>query len=403
METGKQAYKLMEKFMFIREGRTAGEKRAAHLLLEEIAALGVEGKKENFELDDFVVTKEKLEVLSPYQKQYFVKGHKHSKPTPEDGIIVPLTHRDFLDASWLSDLGGQMVLTNDVACDHQALVDNHVAGLLYMSGSAIDTDATKQEFSRRAIKGDHNRGLVTAFTMHVSDGLEMIALKADKVRFVFAGHTEKKNSSNISVTVPGTEKTDDFIVVGAHYDSVPEGVGAGDNLGGTVLILEMLRHFIHNPPRRSIRFVWFGCEELGMLGSRAYVNAHKDELKNCRVMINIDLAGSTFGRNFISSMAGENSVAALDFLAKCKGYQTSVSDSDMKSDNLPFTEIGIPAICFGRGSSDGIHFIHTKHDTMDYITSEALEATGRFTCLIARYLSDSIVFPFERNVEIRSK
>ena len=71
---------------------------------------------------------------------------------------------------------------------------------------------------------------------------------------------------------------------GGHYDSVYFSSGVHDNLSGSVIVLELLRYFAAHPPRRTLRFCWFGSEEQGLLGSKAYVKAHADELKDCVAM-----------------------------------------------------------------------------------------------------------------------
>lgn len=89
-------------------------------------------------------------------------------------------------------------------------------------------------------------------------------------------------SSNVVGEIPGSERPDEFVVVGAHIDSwdlatgaVDDGFGVASVLGAADAILAQ-----HIRPRRTIRFVLFTGEEEGMLGSIAYTRTHKAELKN---------------------------------------------------------------------------------------------------------------------------
>ena len=61
------------------------------------------------------------------------------------------------------------------------------------------------------------------------------------------------------------------IVVGAHLDSVGVGPGINDNGSGSATILEIAEQMTKVKPRNKVRFIWFGAEESGLLGSEAYV------------------------------------------------------------------------------------------------------------------------------------
>ena len=63
---------------------------------------------------------------------------------------------------------------------------------------------------------------------------------------------------------------------GAHYDSVDFSKGVYDNGAGSVINMEILRYFKENPPKRTLKFMWYGSEEIGLEGSWAYVKAHKE-------------------------------------------------------------------------------------------------------------------------------
>lgn len=72
--------------------------------------------------------------------------------------------------------------------------------------------------------------------------------------------------------------------------------GVYDNGAGSVILMELARHYKQNPPKRNLTFCWYGSEECGLLGSKAYVAAHKDELKDVQLMVNVDVARSGSGR-----------------------------------------------------------------------------------------------------------
>jgi len=76
------------------------------------------------------------------------------------------------------------------------------------------------------------------------------------------------------------------VYLGAHYDSVPAGPGANDNASGTALLLEVAR--VHRADRVCV--VAFGAEEIGLFGSRTFVDEH--DVSGARLMLNFDMAGA---------------------------------------------------------------------------------------------------------------
>src|ERR1700730_16224018 len=85
---------------------------------------------------------------------------------------------------------------------------------------------------------------------------------------------------NTVAEIRGTEKPDEFVIIGAHLDSWDLATGATDNGTGALDVLAAARALqkVGVKPKRTIRFVLFTGEEQGLNGSRAYVKAHKDEL-----------------------------------------------------------------------------------------------------------------------------
>jgi len=83
---------------------------------------------------------------------------------------------------------------------------------------------------------------------------------------------------NVVADIPGTEWPDEYVILGGHLDSTPQGDGALDNGTGVAAIMETARLLVEAQvqPRRTIRFILFGGEEVGLRGSRGYVEAHPD-------------------------------------------------------------------------------------------------------------------------------
>jgi hypothetical protein len=105
---------------------------------------------------------------------------------------------------------------------------------------------------------------------------------------------------NVVADIPGTETPDEYVIVGAHFDSVPIGTGALDNGTGVAATMEAARLLMESGarPKRTIRFVLFAGEESGLVGSRGYVKDHPELLPRISAMYNMDL-----GTHYISGIS----------------------------------------------------------------------------------------------------
>jgi aminopeptidase YwaD len=167
--------------------------------------------------------------------------------------------------------------------------------------------------------------------------------------------------------------------LGAHYDSVPAGPGANDNASGTALLLELAR------ARRAagVCVIAFGAEEVGLLGSRAYVRAHP--IAGARFMLNFDMVAKItrpffLGDPSLTALAGDAAAArGLDIRAGSFGPGTS-------SDHATFAAAGVPVLMLYSGDDE---FIHTARDNVANVSAEHLGtylalATGVLDTLLAR-------------------
>lgn len=94
-------------------------------------------------------------------------------------------------------------------------------------------------------------------------------------------HDDDPNAYNTVAEIPGTDLKDELVMVGGHLDSWHSGTGATDNAAGCAVGMEAVRilQALGVKPRRTIRIALWSGEEQGLLGSRAYVNAHFGERK----------------------------------------------------------------------------------------------------------------------------
>jgi hypothetical protein len=177
--------------------------------------------------------------------------------------------------------------------------------------------------------------------------------------------SEVRESENV-IAETTTGRTDRVVVSGAHLDSVIEGPGINDNGSGSAAQLEVALQMaeLGIEPVNQVRFIWFGAEEAGLVGSAYYVSQlTKRELKDIAVMLNFDMVGSPNAGWFVydgdaSDTASTGSTGSgvvedvfVDFFESI-GRETEPTAFDGRSDYDAFVAAGIPAGGLFTGAED---------------------------------------------------
>ncbi len=399
--SGKREFDLLNKIGFVRMGGTEEELKAAHILMDEIKAMGIEPVLEAFEIDDGVQVKAELEVLEPYNKKYVATAYKLSESTPEEGIVAPFYYAENMTEADMANCKGKIVLVNGyVRLDlYKKLLKSGAVAFISMTGEMLDTDENSDLFTRMLRDTMTAFGNMPAANIRVRDAFEMVKNGAAKVKLTSITTPRKLTSHNVIATIKGTEKPEEIVSFGAHFDSVEFSTGVYDNGAGSVINMEILRHFVENPPKRTVKFMWYGSEEIGLCGSKAWVKSHEDELKDHIYMINVDVGGSVLGADSAMLLATKEATAYTDAFMKRNGYTMAVRQDIYSSDGVPFSDKGVPSISFVRfGTSIGGAYIHNRWDIIDWLSPEALEKTTKFVLGYADEVINSNVFPVERKV-----
>jgi hypothetical protein len=201
---------------------------------------------------------------------------------------------------------------------------------------------------------------------------------------------------NVIGLLVGSERPDEYIVVGAHYDhlgNVPVGMGEGrekqihngadDNASGTSGVMELARVIGAGPrPKRSILFMTFSAEEMGLLGSAHYVKKPTVELSKIKAMINLDMIGR-LGQDELEIYGipcAKEFPDLVSGLAKEYGikYKAPANNSRFfaQSDHASFFYKGIPVLF----AFTGVHpQYHKPEDDWELIDAEgATKLLGMF-------------------------
>lgn len=397
---GKREMELLEKIGFTRIAGSPEEEKAAQILKEECDKLGVPAIIQPFEIEQGIVEEATLEILEPFQQEIPVTGYQCAQNTPEEGLEAPFLYVENADDVSLSDARGKIVLVNGYMRVplFRKLMKAGVAGIVTMEGQLRDkreeTDLSTRKL-RRTLRAFGNVPMVHT---RVLDAIDMVRKGACKARLVLKGRTEEWTSHNVIATVLGTEKPEEIVSFGAHYDSVDFSKGVYDNGAGSVINMEVLRYFAENPPKRTLKFVWYGSEEIGLEGSWAYVKAHKEELEAHKLMINVDVGGPVLGVDRITATAEKALASYLEYFVKIHGFAAEVKQGIYSSDSIPFADSGVPGVNFSRDGAPGAAYIHDRFDTLSFLSAEMLEKTTRIVLEFGKEMANAALVPVERKI-----
>jgi len=175
---------------------------------------------------------------------------------------------------------------------------------------------------------------------------------------------------NVVAEIRGSEKPDEFVVLGAHLDSWELGTGALDNGCNAALVIDAMRAIKASglKPRRSMRFILFSGEEEGLIGSRAYVTAHRNELDKAAGVVIFD---SGTGKTTAFSTGGRKDVipAAESMLAPLEqfGVTKAVATAESGTDHFDFMLEGVPTFVADQAEANYLENYHATTDTFDKV------------------------------------
>lgn len=387
---------------------SAGERTAADYIRERFAAYGLKDvKQQEFEFQGWERGSTTLRLISPIEKQldaialpYSPAGKVHGELVfLEDGLETDFQNTDITDKivmvtsatpghhrRWLHR-GEKYSLT--VEGGAQAFVFmNHYPGLLPPTGS----------LRSNRIGEIPGIGISKEIGAYIARWLKDGPVEA----VVNVEATAKPGTSRNVIGVLAPEANDVEIVIGAHYDGHDISQGALDNGTGVVVLMELARALAPSEAqlKRPVRFVAFGAEEVGLIGSRHYADGYDPE--RIGVMLNLDGPGRA--RDLRFRVHGFQELAELiNKFSKEIRYPLEVIDEPAPfSDHWPFVARGIPACYVQPKTGDrGRGWGHTEADTLDKVDLRNIkENTMVLAQLVLKLARDPLEIPHKRPEEI---
>ena len=387
-------YKLLEKLYFERIGGTDKELEACHIIQDELKQLGLESYIEDFDVVTNHVSKVSLEVLKPYQKTYEAAAYMGCVNT--QGLVGELCYFESDNAVSKKQVCGKIALVNGYLGmkTFKAITEAKAVGFITYNGNI---DREENDLDPRELRESLQEfGNLPGVNIRVEDAMEMVAKGASEVRIVVEQTIEKVSSHNLICDI--TKESEDMIVCTAHYDSVPHSKGAYDNATGSVCLYGLAKELKDKKLAHNLRLIWCGSEERGLLGSKAYVAAHQEEMENIKLCVNVDMIGSIMGRRIAVCTSDMSLVHYMDYFGKIKGFPIEVSQGVYSSDSTPFADNGVPAVSFARITSPGTGEIHSRYDVMEHLSESMLLQDTSFICEFVSEMANSFVIPIPKEI-----
>lgn len=385
----KQIMQMFEDTAYVRMGGSPEELKTAEYIRDKAAQLGGEAKIVPFEV--------------PMSHMQEAKFYADGVEIPCTGYLcsgdadleAPLYYMPSTDPYSLQQCKGKIVLVDSYMgyWAYQDILANGAVGFVTYNGSVhfADRDIDQRELRAYVHKGNKIPGV----NINAKDAVELVNREAATARIVLKQEEYTADSHNVILELPG--ETEEYIAFTAHYDSTSLSQGAYDNMSGSIGILALAEYFAEHPHRYSLRFIWCGSEERGLLGSKAYCE-DEDNLKNCVLNINLDMIGCIMGKFIACATAEEKLCHYISYMASELGFGISVDQDVYSSDSTPFADKGVPAVSFARSAPHNTATIHNRYDTMAVMKGEQMVKDIDFLIAFADRMANAKRCPVAREM-----
>ena len=375
---------------------TEAEARARDWAVRKLTALGFANVRvEPFDMPVWVRGSEDAAIVAPFPQKLHLSALGGSGSTGDKGLEAEIAAFDSVDA--LSAADPAAVRGKIVFVDHRMMptMDGSSYGFfgaVRRTAPSIAAQKGAAAIVIRSLGTDHHRNPHTGQT-NWAEGVKPIPAAALSIpdaeqiaRALSRGKPVRlrllltprqigvRPSGNVVAEIPGSDPAAGVVLAGGHLDSWDLGTGAIDDGAGVAITAAAAKRILDSgiQPRRTIRIVWWGAEEVGLLGANAYAKAHGHEPHA--------LAGeSDFGAGRIWSLASrvnDADLPAVRAMAQALaplGVALGDNQSHGGPDVSPLAALGIPIISPEQDGLDYFDLHHTPDDTLDKIDRAALD------------------------------
>ena len=222
-----------------------------------------------------------------------------------------------------------------------------------------------------------------------------------KMRLQTTDINEPHTSWNVVADLPGKDLPEEMIILGCHYDGHDIAQGAHDPASGMVSVIEaarVLATYTADILKRTIKFIAFGTEEIGLTGAFRYTDAHDDELDNIRFLLNMDAAGGIGRKGIVLHHWDTLEQFFETFQQQIHADMPIGQKVHSYSDHFPFFLKGVPTSHMGDPTTapSGRGFGHTAYDTLEKIELDNLRQASSIGARIALRCANAEIIPAKR-------
>ncbi|HTQ11615.1 MAG TPA: M20/M25/M40 family metallo-hydrolase [Fimbriimonadaceae bacterium] len=347
-------------------------------------------------------------VLEPAQWRVTAMAHGNAPSKFEgEAEVLDAGHAEKGDFERLGGaVKGKIVLCDEgVASGHRALhrteklklsVDAGAAGLMIYSSASGGLPRTGVCY--------YGEAPIPSMGISQEDGERLKRLiqggTTPSVRIAMRNSNSTGTARNVIADITGSEKPEEVVMAGGHLDSWDISQGATDNGLGSAIVMEMAHALsaLGKRPRRTLRFVLWAAEEVGLCGSKAYAAAHAGELDDMCGLLNFDMTGDPFGfwspgrpekHEMLSGLAEQ--LAGLGMKAD---YEHKAG---LHSDHQAFMLEGVPTFALmAKLEGQGGHYYHSVGDTFEKVSLPSLCRAAAVGAHLMWAIADAPARPFAR-------
>ena len=340
-------------------------------------------------------THESGAIVAPYPQPVVLTAVGKSVSTPKDGLTAEVMHfKNFAEMAAAPDgvAKGKIIYISERMERHRTGRGYGKTGVSRFAGPVMAAKKGASGLIIRSIGTDDQRSPHTGGTNYVedvvkipvgalsnpdADQMDRIIARGKTVTFTLNLQTETLPDAityNVIGEITGSEAPDEIIAIGGHLDSWDLGTGAIDDASGIAITVAAAKLVAEGKrPRRTIRVVMFGAEEIGLFGANQYLVDHKDNLKN-----HIIGAESDFGAGRVwalSSNVGRQSLHVVDAMLALMAPLDVVRSSNVASGSAdfgPMVRAGMPAMGLDQDGTMYFDLHHTPNDTLNKVDPEEL-------------------------------
>jgi Zn-dependent M28 family amino/carboxypeptidase len=406
-----------------RFGGTEGERQAAEFFQAKMEEYGLTNVHlESVEYIGWTRGNARLAIVSPVHKEIPCITLPHSPSAELEAAVVDLGDGAPEDFERRADeVEGKIVMTTSVVRPKGSKRWVHrgekygrsvlagAAGFLFVNHYPGYGPATGGI-------GHDGEGLIPGVSISSEDGAYILRLlkrgEGVTLRLTSTDRSQPMTSWNIvgdllgesARDLAGVGKPEQMVMLGCHYDGHDISQGAGDPASGAVAVLEAARVLAKYAGALpcTVRFVLWGVEEIGLLGSRQYVKAHTGELSEIRFYLNMDSAGTqTNSRDIVLNEWPELEPLFVNWRDEMALEFKVAQSVHAFSDHFPFFMAGVPTggIQSAEPPREGRGYGHTRYDTVDKVNLKGLREASALAARLALRIASEESWPAGRRDE----